>query len=194
MGWFSDALTVLTALIMPELLLVVKLVTTILEKLGLIDAGEDAKEVGDKMLQAEEKGITPDNYENYDDYNKAIKEFELDPEKSAQFTDQEKFAKYAAVGLGQIEKVVGDGAITFLTEVATKLSPEFKLDTKIQSYMDSFSGNLDKLNGYFNGSLSQKDFQEVEKQVVSIEKEISPEKSNDEILSELDKERGLFEN
>jgi hypothetical protein len=194
MGWFSDALTVLTALFMPQLLLVVKLVTTILEKLGLIDAGEDAKEVGDKMLQAEEKGITPDNFENYDDYYKAIKEFELDPEKSAQFTDQEKFAKYAAVGLGQIEKVVGDGAITFLTEVATKLSPEFKLDTKIQSYMDSFSGNLDKLNGYFNGSLSQNEFREVEKQVVSIEKGISPEKSNDEILSELDKERGLFEN
>lgn len=190
MGWLSDALSIVTALVMPELLIVVKLVTVVLEKLGLIDAKDNPEEMGDKMLQAEEQGITPENFDNYDDYYKAIREFELDPEKSASYTEREKLDKYSATGLAQIQDVLGDGAISFFTEVVTKLSPEFRDNSeKVQSYLDSFKGNIDKLNSYFDGSLSNHAGSEVEKQIVSIEKQFAPAKSNNEILTDLENER-----
>jgi hypothetical protein len=192
MGWLSDALSVVTALVLPELYVVVKLVTMVLEKLGLIDAKDNPEEMGDKMLQAEEQGITPENFDNYDDYYQAIKDFELDPEKSAQLTERQKLDKYSAVGLAHIQDVVGDGAISFFTEVATKLSPEFRMDSKVQGYLDSFKGNIDKLNSYFESSLPQHEFSQVEKQILSVEKQFAPEKSNDEILTELDKERNAL--
>ncbi|GJQ61018.1 MAG: hypothetical protein SCALA702_00710 [Melioribacteraceae bacterium] len=189
MGFIIGILSVVSALT-PDLLdKLVNLVTTVLEKLGIIDAKDSHKEMGDKMLQAEEQGITPENYENYDDYYKAIREFELDPEKSGIYSEKEKLEKYSAVGLAQIQEALGDGAISFLTEVATKLSPEFKLDSKVHSYLSSFEGNIEKLNGYFDGSLAHHLFADVEKQILDVEKKHSPEKSNDEILTALDKER-----
>lgn len=61
--------------------------------LGLIKPENEVEELGDKVLQAEEEGIRPENYDTYYDYVKAIENFELDPEKSKTLDRKEKLIK-----------------------------------------------------------------------------------------------------
>ena len=71
--------------------------TEIGKALGLIEEDFDEEEFGDKALQAEEEGSTPDRFESYDEYFEAIKNFELDPEKSEKYTEKEKLDKAVEV-------------------------------------------------------------------------------------------------
>lgn len=70
-----------------------KILGAIGEALGIIPPGKEMEEVGDKALQAEEAGITPDKFRNYEDYRKAVEGYETDPEKSKQYTAEQKIQK-----------------------------------------------------------------------------------------------------
>lgn len=187
MSWldiFSAVLTVVVAFTNLELLVLVPMITSALKALG-IDESKEATEMGDRMLQAEEQGITPDNFETYDEYIKAIDNFELNPEKSQQFSEKEKLEKYSATHLTELTKNYGDGALTFLTEIALKQDKSFNMSGKIKEYMDTFGKNIDNVNGYFKGELSLKDMEKVETQIIDLEKKLTPEKSEMDILNEL---------
>lgn len=67
--------------------------TAIGKALGLIRPETQVENLGDQALQAEEAGITPDAFDAYEDYVKAVESFQLDPEKSKQFTPEEKVKK-----------------------------------------------------------------------------------------------------
>lgn len=191
MGWldiFSVVLTVVVAFTMPELLVLIPMITGALKALG-IDESEEAEVIGDKMLQAEEEGITPDRFDNYEDYSKAIENFELDPEKSTKYTNREKLDKYAATHLTELQKMFGEGALTYLTDVAIKQSKSFNAVGKVKSYFDSFGSGIDKVNNYFKGELSAKEMSNIESKIVDVEKKLNPEKTKLEILDALSKER-----
>ena len=184
--FFKEAFKIVLALAFPELAILVG----ILKKMGIIDTNEDPLVVGDKMLQAEDDGIVLDDFENYDDYFKEIKDHPLDPEKSAENSEEKRFQKYAANMLVVAGKEYGDDFIPFMTEVGTKLSPQFGLDEKMNDYLDSFKGDLNSLNGYFKGALEKStDMPEMESRIVALEKNLNPDKSDDQIKNELREER-----
>lgn len=76
-----------------NLVIFAAIVTKALQALGIIGPDENAKELGDKAIQAEEEGITPENYDSYEEYMDAVRKFELDPEKSEQIEDEDKLKK-----------------------------------------------------------------------------------------------------
>ena len=70
-----------------------KLVQAIGKALGLIKEDEKLEDLGDKALQAEEQGITPDKFKTYEEYVTRIQNFELDPEKSKKYSTEDKMKK-----------------------------------------------------------------------------------------------------
>lgn len=193
MGWFSDffstVLTIVVALTFPQLLVVANLISVIAESLGLTKENEIPEEVGDKMLQAGEQGITPENFSNYNEYNKAIENFKLDPEKSSLYTDREKLEKYNTIRLPQLNDKLGPGVIPFITEIALKLSDEFRTDGRMSKITDMFKNNWDGINKYFKGELTDKQSSIIDKQLMEIEKKLNPGKSDIDTLKELNRER-----
>ena len=73
--------------------LVGNILTEIVKSLGIINPDENATDLGDKALQAEAQGIVPEKYDNYQEYLKAVQNFELDPEKSTCFSEIDKLSK-----------------------------------------------------------------------------------------------------
>ena len=49
--------------------------------LGVMKEKDNLEDLGERSLQAEESGIIPDNYQKFEDYQKAIDNFEIDPKK-----------------------------------------------------------------------------------------------------------------
>ncbi|MDY6294970.1 MAG: hypothetical protein SPL45_01550, partial [Schwartzia succinivorans] len=76
-----------------DLLMFAQIIMGILKGLGLIKPEEDVEDLGDKALQAEEEGITPEKYDSYEEYLKAVEEFEIDPEKSKEIDEGKKLEK-----------------------------------------------------------------------------------------------------
>ncbi|MCI5576116.1 MAG: hypothetical protein MR366_00950 [Succinivibrio sp.] len=49
--------------------------------LGVMKEKDNLEDLGERSLQAEESGIRPENYQKFEDYQKAIDNFEIDPKK-----------------------------------------------------------------------------------------------------------------
>lgn len=81
-----------------------KFANALLQGLGIIKPDEDIEEFGDRALQAAAEGITPDKYENFEDYIEELRNFELDPEKSAKTPKTVKLTSGLALGTVGVEK------------------------------------------------------------------------------------------
>ncbi|MGL4985870.1 MAG: hypothetical protein ACRC5H_01880 [Treponemataceae bacterium] len=66
--------------------------------LGLIKQETTVEEIGDKALQAADEGITPKNFDSFEDYVKAIDNFEVDPKKSKLTTAEQKTIRGIELG------------------------------------------------------------------------------------------------
>ena len=72
---------------------VVDIIANIAKALAVKNPDENVDELGDRVIQAEEAGIHPEDFEKHDDYMKAISEFEVDPERSKEISLEEKREK-----------------------------------------------------------------------------------------------------
>lgn len=80
-----------------NLIQVVNIIIGIVKGLGIVQPEENATDLGDKALQAEEAGITPENYDSYEEYLKAVEKFETNPKRSAKIDENEKLQKGAEI-------------------------------------------------------------------------------------------------
>lgn len=67
-----------------------RVVTAVAKVLGLISPEESVESFGDKVLQAEDAGYKLEDYDSYNDYVKAIEDFQIDPEKSGHYSPEQK--------------------------------------------------------------------------------------------------------
>lgn len=187
-SFFSTVLTVVAALVVPELLAIAKLISYALEKLGVIDHNENPEDIGEKYLQAGESGIRVEDFDNYDDFVKEIENFDIDPKKVNDHSVKERLDAYVTLRATQLENLV-PGLGTFVTEIVPKLTKEFSIDTKFGSMLDNFRSDMSGLNGYFKGELSDEKFSSVQKHLFDIEKKIDPNKSDLDVINALKNER-----
>lgn len=70
-------------------------IASIAKALGIIKPERDVEEIGDRALQAEEKGMTPDKYSSYEAWVKEIEkdDWGYDPEKNKDMDPQKKVLK-----------------------------------------------------------------------------------------------------
>lgn len=86
--------------------------------LGGINPEESMDQLGDKALQAEENGIKPENYESYEEYVKAVENFEVDPEKSKVIDEKLKYIKGIELTSAAIQEKYPGMMVTSLVELA----------------------------------------------------------------------------
>lgn len=125
------------AMTIPQVLLCVYICVLIAKELGILspEAGEkDVEELGDKVIQAREKGIKPENYETYEEYMKAIENFKVDPVKSSKISLKEKLAD----GIGLLSTLISiksPDCKSILEMVTGKIAPKLAGGEKSPSLM-----------------------------------------------------------
>ncbi len=151
--------------------------------LGVQEPGEDTEDIGDRAIQAQEAGISPEDYATYKEYSAAIKNFELDPKRSAEISDLDKKLAGIATQAWAYEDKFGAAGVGLLTKTIEK--PDYFTGDRLASFLDKVE-NISDVVQYFDGKLSSNERNAVEAKLVEAEKIINPEKTNADIYKELD--------
>ena len=77
-----------------------KFADNFLRTLNIIKPDETTEEFGERALQAAEKGITTDKFDNFDDYIESLRNFDLDPDKAQKRNQAEKLV--AGMGVANV--------------------------------------------------------------------------------------------
>ena len=150
--------------------------------LGVQEPDEDIEDMGDRAIQAQEAGISPENYATYQEYSTAIKNFELDPKKSAETSDLDKKLAGLATQAWAYEEKFGADGVGLLTK--TVESPDYFTGDRLASFLDKVEDISDVVQ-FFDGKLSASERDAVEDKLIEAEKNINPDKSTANILKEL---------
>jgi hypothetical protein len=189
-GAFSSALSAISPVLsmgLEAIKAVAQVAHTVLTALGIIQPEEKIDDLGDRVNQAAEAGIKPENYEKFDDYVQAIRSFDLDPEKSKKTTETEKLASglsFASLALEDKYKGSDAGNLANIWNLVAK-NPEYFSAEKIGSLL-SATQDIKSIADYFDNKLNTKDALVAEQKLFDAEKSLSPEKTDNAIYANLD--------
>lgn len=143
------------SLVINALDIVGKIIMAIAKALGLVEEDEKLDELGDKAIQAEEAGITPDKFETYDEYVKAVEEFEVDPEKSKEIPTGDKVKKGIELLARNAEEkydIEPEATVGMIGVIAS--NPEFfnGCGSLLAAAIKENPNFVSELNGYVNGT------------------------------------------
>lgn len=89
------------------------MVQDLFKAVGVLRSDETVEEVGDRIIQAAEAGISSNDFDNFDEYKKQLDEFELDPKKSEMLSKHEKQAMGLAVLSKGLDEKTGISSYDF---------------------------------------------------------------------------------
>lgn len=105
-----------------------KAIETIGKALGIIKVEDKIEDLGDRALQAEDEGITLDNFSTFEEYKEALEKFEIDPEKTksnSMEAKERKFIEICAMGMKeQNPNLKVEEMLTFMDKYPNLFSPE----------------------------------------------------------------------
>ena len=162
-----------------------KLVRAIGKALGLIKEDEKPEDLGDKALQAEEQGITPDKFKSYEEYANRIQNFELDPEKSKNYSTEDKMKKAMEVYSKLIAEKYPEMVVD-LDKLATleQKNPGYLTDARIDQISEMIKDDpklIGDIGRYLSGSETDTvDISNTIDKMVNIEKGANPGMSDAE--------------
>ena len=153
---------------------VVSIAETLMHVLGILKPEEKLDEMGDRALQAVEKGIVPEKFEKYEEYVNAIRNFELDPEKSRSVEREVKVTVgFAIAGKSMEEKFnMTKGASEDLLKLIV-YSPEFFNEHRLERVVRS-GHNIGLIVDYFDNRLSPSQAGELKTSLFNLEKGNNP--------------------
>ena len=180
----SSIVTAIKAIV-PVLKAVANVVMSICQTLGLIKPEEKVEDLGDKAIQAGDEGIKPENYANYQDYVKAVQDFQIDPEKSKRISPEEKMAKALEVQANLLaEKAPELGVEDYLNLIANHMdyfTPE--RSTELGKLLLTESGAVVNVAEVLNGTEKNPDkIGEAYETLAKVEKQVDPTISDNEAL------------
>ena len=166
--------------------LVGNILTEIVKALGIINPDENATDLGDKALQAEAQGIVPEKYDNYQEYLKAVQNFEIDPEKSTGFSDIEKLSKRVElIALGANEKFKNMDILPLVLVMVTVFPPVMLTGPAMSTLGTLIAKNpalMSALIGYLDGSLKNgKDLRVAQEAIVEVLRANNPNLKEEEL-------------
>lgn len=195
---FSGIANVLSVVVTKLVPAIIKIIGVQLEKfgralenffkeLGLIEPQDNVEEIGDKALQAEQDDLHPIKIEDFDSHEKylaAIKEYEVDAEKSALIPKDDKFHKALEILLGAAIARYGQPMSDFsqivvsnpdfyskagrLNEFASLIRSDPKTFAELVNYMENKSISTEKNDAAFD-------------KLVEMEKKVNPDATDAEI-------------
>lgn len=81
-----------------------KFANAFLQGLGILKPDEKIEDLGERALQAAERGITLDQFDNFEDYADALRDFDLDPDKAEKRSQSERLVAGLGVGTLALER------------------------------------------------------------------------------------------
>lgn len=155
--------------------------TAFFKVLGALGPEEDAKELGDKALQAEE--LKPEQFETYERYLKEVEAVELDVEKSKLSTEREKLEKGVELMTGLSLERYGEIMEKFLIIMASNTEYfDPKRMTALAEVVREDETALENITDYIEGKESNTEKNDAGfDELVTIEKKVSPEASEPEV-------------
>ena len=151
---------------------------------GLFKPEENIEEMGDRALQASESGIRPENFDEYDDYLDAIRNFDLDPDKSESYSPEAK--KIAGMGIackGIEEKfLLQDGAMGAMSVLIAANSIYFNSE-RIADWLQS-GVDIANVVDYFDNKLSAGESADILDEMIVTEQQ-KTDKTEQEVYTEI---------
>lgn len=129
--------------------------------------GEKVDEIGEASLQAADKGITPDQFDDFDEYMEELRNYPIDPKTAAARSPIEKTVAGMAIGSVGLERRYnanpGDFKDVWLLPLA---HPDYFTSERMKSIVSQ--GRLTySLYDYLNSNLSGSQARTLEKDLVS---------------------------
>ncbi len=168
---------------------IVNILETVAELLGF--APVNFEELGAK---AERSGLNPNEFETYDEYMQALKEFQLKPGEVEAIPLEVRLARGISVVLQHIDDRFPVVLEDLLPELIANNRGDFFSPARIAALLDSFSqadlAMRDMLK-YFDNELGVSDSIRVEDAMLEAEKKLKENygKSNDELLEMIEQQR-----
>lgn len=153
--------------------------------MGLLKPENKVDELGDKALQAAEAGIVPEDFDTYAEYVRQVEAFEVDPKRSAVYTDTQKVLKGAELTAGVMLEELPDLPVEQFFIYAGK-NPEYFTETRMDALgaqLKEDPGLLSDVLGYLDGT--EKNDLKLDRAMtalIEIEKKIDPEISDRDAL------------
>lgn len=164
-------------------------VDAVIQLYSILKPDEKIQDIGDKAIQASEEGISMDKFDGFDEYMTSLRNFEVDPERSEKIDELTKqLTGIAVVTQGLAEKLNVDGVALGNIWTLPALNAQVFTAERIKAILDN-SANVGNVVKYFEKDLTPQIALNVEKELVSAEKQLSPEKSDADIYKLLDTTR-----
>ncbi|MBY6093959.1 hypothetical protein [Ferrimonas balearica] len=158
---------------------VANVVCEVARSLGFLKIEDDPVTLGDKIIQAEEKGITLESCQSdYDLYMEKIRSFRVDPERSKAIDEVDKL-KASTITVGaRIESHYGTSIAPLIPLIVR--SAAFFTAGRLKAILDAGIAVV-SIAGYFNSAFDRNTSATVEGQIVSAGKAAQPEMSEDKL-------------
>ena len=165
-----------------------KIIFAMAKIIGVIKPEIDIQEMGDKALQAEADGITPEKYDTYSDYVAALDSYIVNPEKSQKISEELKEIKGIEIAVCLIVEKFADAPIVSFIESIID-NPEFFKDGKIEAFSEMINEDnsfITDFVGYVSGiEKNAEKLNRISEKLLAVEKSVHPEISDKEAYKQV---------
>ena len=171
--------------------MVANVVVAVCQILSILRQDESAEDLGDRALQAAENGIRPENFDRYDDYLDSIRKFEINPEKSAQYSPDTKAAAGMQVAISSLEDhfktPVGAlyGLPILVAMSYSGVDEKSFFDKDRLSALLKTTHDINAVVDYLDGRLGRSERATVETTLLKAEQSLTPEKTLADVKGDL---------
>lgn len=159
---------------------------------GAIKTDITQEELGERCLAAEEKGITPESFDNdYEVYLKHVGELDMTDVNCEKWSRQEKALKAIEVASGALINDVGPKCEKVILSMVNHPDSSFYNQERMGKYITLDKQgklDLDKAMDYLNGEVVV-DVEETRHELAGAEREINPMLSENQALDIIDENR-----
>ena len=158
---------------------------------SILRQDEKAEDLGERALQAAESGIRPENFDRYDDYLDSIRKFEINPEKSAQYSPDIKAAAGMQVAISSLEDhfktPVGAlyGLPILVAMSYSGVDEKSFFDKDRLSALLKTTHDINAVVDYLDGRLGRSERATVETTLLKAEQSLMPEKTLADVKGDL---------
>lgn len=153
------------------------LIQQIAKAFGIISDTEEMENLGDQAIQAKQAGIVPEEFDDFDEYKKAVTGHERDPAVSESLDPVDKMVAAVTLLAQGIEKKSGQAMAEWLPLVAANVET-FQANDRLKIYFDEAGKShfdLGLIGKLIEGELSPEQKDLVRGFVTQAEQKINPE-------------------
>lgn len=165
--------------------MVANVVVALCQIFSTLRQDEKAEDLGDRALQAAENGIRPENFDHYQDYLERIRSFEINPEKSAQYSPDTKAAAGMQVAISSLEDRFKTpvGALYGLP-ILIAMNKDFFNPDRLSALLKT-THDINAVVDYLDGRLGRSERATVETTLLKAEQSLMPEKTLADVKGDL---------